>query len=255
MGPTSLSLFLFLFPSLSLAFLPIFSRRWIPRAMAETVEATRRRRGPSGGAADGVGVVGAVARRTASALGGEAPRTASARSERWRGGQRRRGRSGGAADGVGARRGGAVDGVGEVEGRDGPRRRLGGEARWTASAWSGGEAWWMASTWSEWRRGGEAMDSAVSLSPPPFFFPSPSYLDCNGVDEQMKMAAVVRARDLVLVVLAALPALTPVSSPDLGRRRRSRSRRSCSSPDLGHRRWEAHGSAAVSHCCVGGGGS
>uniref|UniRef100_A0A0E0B714 Uncharacterized protein n=1 Tax=Oryza glumipatula TaxID=40148 RepID=A0A0E0B714_9ORYZ len=151
--------------------------------------------------------------------------------------RRRRGPSGGAADGVGARRGGAVDGVGEVEGRDGPRRRLGGEARWTASAWSGGEAWWMASTWSEWRRGGEAMDSAVSLSPPPFFFPSPSYLDCNGVDEQMKMAAVVRARDLVLVVSAALPALTPVSSPDLG-----------------HRRWEAHGSAAVSHCCVGGGG-
>uniref|UniRef100_I1QS27 Uncharacterized protein n=1 Tax=Oryza glaberrima TaxID=4538 RepID=I1QS27_ORYGL len=99
-----------------------------------------------------------------------------ARSERWRRGRRRRGRSGGAADGVGARRGGAVDGVGEVEGRDGPRRRLGGEARWTASAWSGGEAWWMASTWSEWRRGGEAMDSAVSLSPPPFFFPSPSYL-------------------------------------------------------------------------------
>lgn len=147
-----------------------------------------------------------------------------------------------------------MDGVGEVEGRDGPRRLLGGEARWTASAWSGGEAWWMASTWSEWRRGGEAMDSAVSLSPPPFFFPSPSYLDCNGVDEQMKMAAVVRARDLVLVVSAALPALTPVSSPDLGRRRRSGSRRSCSSPDLGHRRWEAHGSAAVSHCCVGGGG-
>lgn len=212
MGPTSLSLFLFLFP-LSLAFLPIFSRRWIPRAMAETVEATRRRRGPSsvarrtasawpasalgGGAADGVGEVGAVAWRTAST-----------RSERWRGGRRRRSE----------------------------------EARWTASAWS------------EWRRGGEAMDSAVSLSPPPFFFPSPSYLDCNGVDEQMKMAAVVRARDLVLVVSAALPALTPVSSPDLGRRRRSGSRRSCSSPDLGHRRWEAHGSAAVSHCCVGGGG-
>uniref|UniRef100_A0A0D3HAF3 Uncharacterized protein n=1 Tax=Oryza barthii TaxID=65489 RepID=A0A0D3HAF3_9ORYZ len=117
MGPTSLSLFLFLSPSLSLAFLPIFSRRWIPRAMADTVEATRWRRGPSGGAADGVGEVGAVAQRTASALGGEARWTVSARSK------------------------GATDRVGGWEGRRGGRRRRGREGRrggWRRRGRSGG---------------------------------------------------------------------------------------------------------------------
>nr|ABB46575.1 hypothetical protein LOC_Os10g01340 [Oryza sativa Japonica Group] len=122
MGPTSLSLFLFLFPSLS-GFSPhIF----------QTVDTEGN--GRDGGSHE-----------------------AEARSERWRGGRRRRGRSSGAADGVGARRGGAADGVGEVgavawrtastrserwrggrrrrsEGRRGGRCRRGRRARRTASA-------------------------------------------------------------------------------------------------------------------------